>query len=864
MSHFWKCIYTIFSSCFLLILIPEYGYGKANYSIAPVPEWVSSTPYNNFNIHPENVSDGYRFVLKDFQSDVEKEALYFHFIRKITSEAGVQNGSELDINFDPSYQTLFIHNVSVIRGGDRINKLDKEKIKVIQREKNKERFIFDGTNLAYLILEDIRVGDYIEYSYTIKGRNPIYNSKYLDAFYLNFYDKIEKLKIRIITDSKRKLNFNTRNEKVEPEILQKGNLVEYIWERDDVPGLIMDNDCPVWYNPYTWLEVSEYSSWEEVNSWAEGLFKIKELHDTALLNKVEWIKNKYRKSEDRVVATLNFVQNEVRYLGLESGIGAYKPEAPETVFKNRYGDCKGKSLLFCAMLRRMDIEAFPALVNTISKQEIVNDLPSPSSFNHCIAGVKIDDVIRWYDPTSSMEGGGFDKRYIPDYKYALIIGGKDKGLSAVQGNGEFYSSVKEKYRILEIGGETELEVKSLYRGPEADNQRYYFATNNPDQIQKNYLNFYAKSFPKIAIQDKIRFEDNIVENEFVVYESYIIQEFWMPIDSLGDSRNIQCSVYPDIIREKLRIPSTRVRSMPFYLGYPMEIKQSQIFYLPEDWNVQEEEQNIESDGVSFSKRVSYENRVLAINYKLKYTKDHIGQNEIHEFIKAQNKISNSLGHYLSYKPIQENVGPSFTIVMITIASLILSSLLFFYLYRWDPKIYISVSESRPLGGWLILPLLGLIITPFRLLLNLSELNYFDGTMWEAITNSTYTTYNPGLAFVVGSELFLNIMIFIYTIFLIIIFIKRRSSVIYLFPLYYAFNLVVLIADALFTESYLETNHDISSWTDILKMMVGAAIWIPYILLSERAKETFVETYKINKKEPEGEGEQVVFKYNSEY
>jgi hypothetical protein len=190
--------------------------------------------------------------------------------------------------------------------------------------------------------------------------------------------------------------------------------------------------------------------------------------------------------------------------------------------------------------------------------------------------------------------------------------------------------------------------------------------------------------------------------------------------------------------------------------------------------------------------------------------------------------------------------------------------LFFYLYRWDPKIYNSISESRPLGGWLILPLLGLIITPFRLLLNLSELNYFDGTMWEAITNSAYTTYNPGLAFVVGSELFLNIMIFIYTIFLIIIFIKRRSSVIYLFPLYYAFNLFVLIADTLVTESYLETNNDISSWTDILKMMVGAAIWIPYILLSERAKETFVETYRSNKKEPEGEAAQVVYKYNSEY
>ncbi|MBO9700440.1 MAG: DUF3857 domain-containing protein [Sporocytophaga sp.] len=306
MSHFWKNIYTVFYSCLLLILIPEFGYSKANYSIAPIPEWVTPTPYNNFNLHPENVSDGHRFVLKDLQSHVEKEALYFHFIRKITSEAGVQNGSEIDVNFDPSYETLIIHNVPVIRNGDRINKLDKEKIQVIQREKNKERFMFDGTNLAYLILEDIREGDYIEYSYTIKGRNPIYKTKYTDAFYLNFYDKIEKLKIRIITNTNRKLNFKTLNEDVKPKTLQKGDLIEYIWERNDMPGLIMDNDCPAWYNPYTWLEVSEYSSWEEVNSWAGDLYEIKELHDTALLNKIEWVKKNYKRSEDRVVATLNF------------------------------------------------------------------------------------------------------------------------------------------------------------------------------------------------------------------------------------------------------------------------------------------------------------------------------------------------------------------------------------------------------------------------------------------------------------------------------------------------------------------------------------------------------------------------------
>ncbi len=52
------------------------------------------------------------------------------------------------------------------------------KFKVLQNEKDLSKFIYSGTYDAFLLLEDVRKGDRIEYAYTIKGDNPIFGRKY--------------------------------------------------------------------------------------------------------------------------------------------------------------------------------------------------------------------------------------------------------------------------------------------------------------------------------------------------------------------------------------------------------------------------------------------------------------------------------------------------------------------------------------------------------------------------------------------------------------------------------------------------------------------------------------------------------------
>lgn len=130
---------------------------------------------------------------------------------------------------------------------------------------------------------------------------------------------------------------------------------------------------------------------------------------TDLTEFIAGIKAETDKPAERLEKALQFVQDEIRYTGLEAGIGGYKPRNPAEVFEQRFGDCKDKSLLLCYILNELGIEAYPALVSTTDRQGIIAWLPSPNAFNHCVVQVR-QGGVRWYDPTISLQGGSYHNR----------------------------------------------------------------------------------------------------------------------------------------------------------------------------------------------------------------------------------------------------------------------------------------------------------------------------------------------------------------------------------------------------------------------------------------------------------------------
>ena len=82
-----------------------------------------------------------------------------------------------------------------------------------------------------------------------------------------------------------------------------------------------------------------------------------------------------------------YMQADVRYVGIEMGIGGWQPHAAAEVFHNRYGDCKDKATLLKAMLASVGINATWVMVDT-DRGFVDPALPSISG-NHMITAIEI-------------------------------------------------------------------------------------------------------------------------------------------------------------------------------------------------------------------------------------------------------------------------------------------------------------------------------------------------------------------------------------------------------------------------------------------------------------------------------------------
>ncbi|WP_161889622.1 DUF3857 domain-containing protein [Pontibacter russatus] len=821
-----------------------------NVSVTPEPAWIKKLPTRTqTSISPGDVNGGFHYLQMSIQFEVARQERYYQYVYKLTTEEGVQNLSELNISFDPHYEQLQLHQVVVWRNGEPINQLDLDRVKVLQREQGMEQGIYDESLTAVLVLEDVRVGDVVAYSFTIKGGNPVFGGKFFSSFNLQGYDPMDELLVRLVAPQDRTIHYKLYRTDKKPGVATANGHTTYTWHLKDLPATPVDDETPSWFDPYPGVYLSEYSSWEEVAQWALPLYEGHEKPGKALQAKIDSISSAYGSDEARLEAALRFVQDEVRYLGFEAGIGGFKPRSPSAVYAQRFGDCKDKALLLCTMLRQMNIRASPALVNSTSAH-IHNQLPSPQAFNHCIVRVELlGGQAYWYDATISKQRGDYKSIHLPNYGKALVIAPHTKDLADVAppATDEPHVSAQEIYYMDGTESPVTLEVRTAYTGSEADYQRSYFATTSLKDIEKSYLNFYASQYPEIEKAADLAFEDMEASNTFTVIEKYSISNFWAEQEENGEV--LEAWFSPQVLRGYIRQPKTSKRTMPLALSHPLYIEQKITVLLPESWPIANAEKEIADDAFFFRKTVDYGpgGKELTLHYSYQSHQDYVEAEATAGYLRNQKALLEELSYGLTYnKALAAGAETDFSWAVLLLVLVLTGGFAFgaYKLYFWDPVPAYGNdiwSSRESIGGWLVLPLIGLFFTPVRVLNFLVSNEYFNQKVWDELLNASSNVYSPALVGVSMAELAVNVAFMVYSVLLIFLFIRRRSSVPKLMVIFYTANACFVLSDYMLVRALnLPTASATEGISTIVGALVGAAIWIPYFNLSERVKATFVE------------------------
>lgn len=832
---------SFFLFCFLLNIATAFGQHQG-VTISEKGSWVENISFTAGSKTQKKKASGFYYLLVDNQDNLETEEYYSHYSYKLLNASGVQEMSTITIDFDPGYQTVELHTMQLIRDGEILDKLNFKNIQVVQREQNMERNLYDGRLTIISTLSDVRVGDIINYSFTIKGQNPIHQQKYISTFPLQYTLPVGVSSYVINVPKNERIYYKKINGAKEPTITSEGNFTQYTWLSKNPKMIVYEPATPSWYNPAPTIYVSQFKSWEEVVGHYQKFYTLNS-HDRELLKKqiATFIDPKSSDAEfiDQVV---RFVQDEIRYLGFENGLNSHKPTNPLEVLAHRYGDCKDKSFLLSEILRTRGIEAYPMLVNSSNGKNIPSLAPSPNVFDHCVVQMLYEGNHTYIDPTYNYQGGNYKNIFFPDYEHGLVLKPGEIELTSLPEPENAKTSITETFILDDVGGGASLEVKTVYTGQDADLRRREFANNNLREIQKNYTNFYSRLYPTIKKSENLSYTDNRGNpNEFIVTEKYRIDSLWSV--STENDQVIYAEFYPLSLESYLFPENTTGRKMPLYLNSNIDVTHKSIVYVPEAWNVANDHSSFGGDGFLYNYDVQYKNATLEITHRYKNLKDYLPAEKVKKYFSEHEKAQQNLSFLLTYNNVLANPAKTDSLSYMALSAVLLVvALMAFTCYRIYRNYDLPAQEkdeNKSIGGWLVLVAIGLVLSPFMLLYTLITGGYFDAATWSAVFNVPEMIK---YGFVLFFEMIYVTAILVYATFLIIVFFQKRTIVPRLMIIFYSVLLVIGIYEVFMVSQIIPEiytgpeKQDV--YVELLKTLVRSAIWIPYFIFSTRVAETF--------------------------
>ena len=574
-------------SVILMLAGVVHAQGNSNYyihkqnglevEVSPVPVWVT-----DFELGTKKAADSsagnIKYHLYDRQSNASSKPHHFYrLIKEANNTSGLESVSKLKVNFNPSFQQLMVHSADVYRDGKLIYTLNNNDIKIFSDESDLENEMLTGRAQALILLPSTQVGDVVDFKYSILGANPIFGDRNAYTFSLGWSVPLDLAHIRVVYPASKDINFRTMGVDLKPQETIENELKVLSWTLENPKPIFDEEQYPYGYVRYPFVAVSEYSSWSEVVEQQEPLYRNRNLPKD-LMSRIDGITQGLSDAE-KVIAVLNFVQEEIRYLGLEYGVNAYKPHLPKEVWRDRRGDCKDKTLLLLSILDTLSIESYPALVHTDYREGLRNALPAPNNFDHVIANVIVDGESYWLDPTRAPQSGKLNEIAYYSYDQALVL---KKGQSALthmplDSADNDQTFIVEEITIGDYTAPIRLKVSSLYKGKSAEKMKSRFENDHLSKIEQQYIQFYQKQYGQVLDHQTMLYDYDAEKNQFTVEESYLIDSFFK-----FEGKNVSFNVNASLVNDQLNIPSSQNRQSPFYLGRAKYVHHQIKIHFPQE------------------------------------------------------------------------------------------------------------------------------------------------------------------------------------------------------------------------------------------------------------------------------------------
>lgn len=312
---------------------------------------------------------------------------------QILDQSVARNLSERSFSYARSHQSLTIDWIRVLKTTGAVVSDAPTQSQESDVAAQLSNPVYQEQRVRRVSLSGIAAGTILDVQYTMEERAPVRPGDFFVAWALNSQAPVVQSRFIVdvpegFTPTIVERNLTARRF----EGVAAGRHV-YSWAANDVAPIRPEPFAADSNGIVMSIAVSAPGTWSDIAMWYDALARDRYVLSSMLGQRIDSLVAAAgaRTRNDTIRAVHRWVAQDIRYVSIALGIAGYQPRAPAEVLTSGFGDCKDKTTLFVAALRRYRMTANPVLLSLSSRPDPA--LPSIYQFNHAIAAVQ--DGVTW-------------------------------------------------------------------------------------------------------------------------------------------------------------------------------------------------------------------------------------------------------------------------------------------------------------------------------------------------------------------------------------------------------------------------------------------------------------------------------------
>ena len=260
-----------------------------------------------------------------------------------------------------------------------------------------------------------------------------------------------------------------KNTTLKPQKLNMGNTESYAWQAHNLKAIKLEGGAEPWRvlpkirfiaNKFEYYGIQgDLNSWQSYGKWQQTLNSdVCSLSPERVLE-INKMTDTIKTDQAKVKFLYKYMQQSMRYVSIQLGIGGLKPFPATFVDQKKYGDCKALSNYMCALLKAVGIKSYYAKINAGANQEPA-DYSFPYDYsNHIILCVPLKNDTTWLECTSSTQTFGKLGSFTENRNALIITDDGGKLVSTPKSKADDNQLNSEADLILDADGGAKAQVK---------------------------------------------------------------------------------------------------------------------------------------------------------------------------------------------------------------------------------------------------------------------------------------------------------------------------------------------------------------------------------------------------------------------